>query len=601
MLRHKYTKKKLRSKYNRKKRTRKHGGTKNPKKRISEAKRKEAERLSLRTSLPEQKMSPKDERDAQAKMAELLDQKCEAAKHVNNDGSIDCPNKRSKAIRKISKFHNDKSQNEGCKDYANNMMAKYNQTCYGDDTNPDRKWDKNNTNYRNEQAAQAGFYPGEASAAAVSSEEKQIPSTCKKPASKVTCRYCEAKGVTDPKCKCCVGSDMAKEAIKKEQLMLQDGSVGPSPRDLVTPQKVSELPIVSVKEEEPIQPAVITQPESTFSESDKKVCADKVKRPHRGKPGLIKNKNRKDQTNCMVRNRRDPVICKVARTDKSNVKKCVPKKFNPHVKRQSGPQEIKVTETRKTDPTPAPVNVIEQKIIQSPEPQPVLVDQNTCYEPVQDPNSGQTYYVEKKSDGSYTETTQWEKPADNQMCAASVEPSKSDTCFEAVADPSSGQTYYVEKKSDGSYTETTQWEKPADNQMCAAAAVVADEQRKEQEKAWDASQTKGSCRELIIAKGTKYWINPENNSISFEPIDGVDAITAEEKIDYYYNNSGKATFDPNDGTCNELQADSKTTDTTGRKNFIEIFLSTHFSKMQELDSKLEETKKVIPWLAIQKF
>ena len=64
---------------------------------------------------------------------------------------------------------------------------------------------------------------------------------------------------------------------------------------------------------------------------------------------------------------------------------------------------------------------------------------------------------------------------------------------------------------------------------------------------------------------------------------------------------GKTTFDPNDGTCNELQADSKTTDTTGRKNFIELFLSTHFSKMQKLDSKLEETKKVIPWLAIQKF
>jgi len=32
-----------------------------------------------------------------------------------------------------------------------------------------------------------------------------------------------------------------------------------------------------------------------------------------------------------------------------------------------------------------------------------------------------------------------------------------------------------------------------------------------------------------------------------------------------------------------------------------MFLSTHFSKMQELDSKLEETKKVIPWLASQKF
>ena len=475
MLRHKYTKKRLRSKYNRKKRTRKHGGTQNPKKKISEAKRREMERLSLsRVDRESNKMSPRDERDAQAKMAELLDQKCEAAKHVNDDGSIDCPNKRSKAIRKISKFHNDKGQNDGCKDYANDMMTKYNQTCYGDDTNPDRKWDKNNTNYRNEQAAQEGFYPGEASAAAVSSEEKQIPSSCKKPASKVTCKYCQAKGVTDPKCKCCAGSAMAKAAIKKEQLMLQDGSVGPSPRDLVTPQKVSELPIVSVKEEEPIQPAVITQPESTFSESDKKFCMDKVKRPHRGKPGLIKNKNRKDQTNCMLRNRRDPVICKVARTDKPNVKKCVPKEFNPHVKRQSGPQEIKVTETHQTDPTPAPVNVIEQKIIQSPEPQPVLVDQTTCFEPMQDPASGQTYYVEKKSDGTYTETTQWEKPADNQMCAAGdvkEEPAKSDTCFEPMQDPASGQTYYVEKKSDGTYTETTQWEKPADNQMCAAGDV----------------------------------------------------------------------------------------------------------------------------------
>ena len=50
----------------------------------------------------------------------------------------------------------------------------------------------------------------------------------------------------------------------------------------------------------------------------------------------------------MLRNRRDPVICKVARTDKPNVKN-VPKEFNPHVKGQSGPQEIKVTETHQTD------------------------------------------------------------------------------------------------------------------------------------------------------------------------------------------------------------------------------------------------------------
>ena len=32
----------------------------------------------------------------------------------------------------------------------------------------------------------------------------------------MVCRYCQAKGVTDPKCKCCAGTDMAKAAIAKE-------------------------------------------------------------------------------------------------------------------------------------------------------------------------------------------------------------------------------------------------------------------------------------------------------------------------------------------------------------------------------------------------
>ena len=141
MLRHQYTKKRLRNKFNQKKRTRRQrGGVKNPKRKISAAKRRETERLSLsRVDRESNKMSPRDERDAQIKMAELLGEKCEAAKQVNDDGSIDCPNKRSKAIRKISKFHNDKKQNEGCLDYATNMMIQYNNTCYGDDTNANRK------------------------------------------------------------------------------------------------------------------------------------------------------------------------------------------------------------------------------------------------------------------------------------------------------------------------------------------------------------------------------------------------------------------------------------------------------------------------------
>ena len=79
---------------------------------------------------------------------------------------------------------------------------------------------------------------------------------------------------------------------------------------------------------------VKSETKSKFSENDMKFCADKVKKPHRGQPGLIKNKNRKDQTNCIVRNRRDPVICKVAKTDKKNIKKCVPKEINPHLKQK---------------------------------------------------------------------------------------------------------------------------------------------------------------------------------------------------------------------------------------------------------------------------
>ena len=141
----------------------------------------------------------------------------------------------------------------------------------------------------------------------------------------------------------------------------------------------------------------------------------------------------------------------------------------------------------------------------------------------------------------------------------------------------------------------TQWDKPEDNQLCTTKSETKSEQ------GWDASKTSGSCRELVISKGTKYWINPENNSISFEPLEGIESITAEEQIDYYYNNNDKATFDPNDGTCNELIDDSKLNDGPIRKNFIEMFLSGHFSKMQELDSKLDETKKVLQWLTVQKF
>ena len=97
---------------------------------------------------------------------------------------------------------------------------------------------------------------------------------------------------------------------------------------------VNEVPTEPFNKNNPAatsESVVKSETKTKFSENDMKFCADKVKNL-RGQPGLIKNKNRKDQTNCIVRNRRDPVICKVAKTDKKNVKKCVPKEINPHLK-----------------------------------------------------------------------------------------------------------------------------------------------------------------------------------------------------------------------------------------------------------------------------
>ena len=608
MLRHKYTKKRLRNKFNQKKRTRRQrGGVNNPKRKISAAKRREMERLSLsRVDRESNKMSPRDERDAQIKMAELLGEKCEAAKQVNDDGSIDCPNKRSKAIRKISKFHNDKKQNEGCLDYATNMMIQYNNTCYGDDTNANRKWDKNNKNYRNEQAALDGFYPGEASAAATSSgsggENKEIPTSCKKPASKVMCsRYCKAKGVTDPKCNCCPGSDAAKKAISKEnqQLTLMDGSVGPSARDLVTPQKSQKLPIVSVKQEDPVQPAI-----------------------------------------AMIEDR---------------------------------PQEIKVTETQKTDPTPAPVVEVPRTIIQSPEPTPVKKNK-TCFQSQIDPSSGEIYYVEKNKDGTYTNKSQWEKPASKDMCkkgrkmnrckthSECTDPAKpycnptqekckklpndwqmnvdesgkayfygqysdgsysesqydvptkafdkdsnktqqptdeqpagdaknnEDGCFVPIRDETYDRDYYVKKKPDGTFAEGSQWEEPPADQMCKNDDSL-------RQKTWDADKTIGSCREMDLHPGTEYWVDPETKRMSFEPIEGVKKNTVTEETDYYYNNEGKTTFDPHDGTCGDTKADDvKVKETNTKKDYIKMFFSSHFKKIKQIDDSLD-SNKVIPWLA----
>ena len=370
MLRHKYTKKRLRKKYNQKKRTRKHGGTKNPRKTISPEQRKEAMRLSTPNTLSS-KISPRDERDAQIRMANLLDGKCEAAKHVNDDGSIDCPNKRSNAIKKMSKFHNDRGQNSGCEPYANDMMANYNETCYGDDTNPNRKWDKNNKNYRNEEAAKAGFYPGEASAAADFSEQPMVATLQPQetvPAATVS------KEVYEP--------------IKVTKT--QQTTPNPAP--------------IKKKKVEPMQsPTFNVKKPSKFSEKQKKFCEDKVKKPHKDVPGHIHSKNRKDTTNCIIKNRKDPVICGVKKVkNKKNVKMCVPKKENPHLKQN------KTASTAAAAATPAATDTAEKR--------------THCFEEIKR-KDGPSYYAEKnKQTGEWRTDSEarWDKPKEEEMCTKNV-------------------------------------------------------------------------------------------------------------------------------------------------------------------------------------
>lgn len=225
MLRQKYSKKKRREKMKKNKKTRKIGGMKTRANTGSRSRRRkrqiEAEATRLSSRVPQQQqsrtMSPRDERDAQARFAELLGEKCEATKEVNDDGSIDCPSSRTKAKKKFSKFHPDK--NPGCQDYAKNMMNKYNETCYGDDTNPNRKWDKNDPTWRNEEAERNGFYTtkmDDSSESAGASKSVFDHCTAKDKKSPI-CRVCG--WTNDPKakekCLCCPDSPQAKAAAAK--------------------------------------------------------------------------------------------------------------------------------------------------------------------------------------------------------------------------------------------------------------------------------------------------------------------------------------------------------------------------------------------------
>ena len=555
MLRHKYTKKRLKN--SRKKRTRKQRGSGGKSSTSSEHRAKQrriGNRLnrSRLNQSSDDTLSPEEKRNLAQFKALELGEKCDAVNHVNDGGSIDCPKTRSLARKKTMKFHEDR--NPGCKEYANDMMVQYNKTCYGDNTNTDRKWDKadkawqnpnfprfyqdpttreyiqstgEQQNYNNSEniikcenikcstcigenckcgrlgvvkdgnkvgyngygvngdevchnnsiKTQGEFYnspPDTENKLIDNPNENKLPSSCKKPTKKMICRYCEGEGVTDPKCKCCAGTDMAKEAIAKEQNQ---------------------------------------QPSETNSE--------------------------KTLTN------------------------------------------------------------------------------NTCFISQPDPNSGVKYWVERNPDTTFTGKTQWEEPPLEEQCNSEVplqrvdlnqpiivtqpaqpdvlalenqQPSETNsektltnnTCFISQPDPNSGVKYWVERNPDTTFTGKTQWEEPPLEEQC-----------KDLNPTWDASKTIGSCREMDLHPGTEYWINPTDGSMSFEPIDGVEKQTVTEETDYYYNTDGKTTFDPSDGTCAETTSETK--EKTKEDEFISLFFTSHFNKMQELDNASEI--KVIQWLS----
>ena len=99
--------------------------------------------------------------------------------------------------------------------------------------------------------------------------------------------------------------------------------------------------------------------------------------------------------------------------------------------------------------------------------------------------------------------------------------------------------------------------------------------------------------------------------MSFEPIEGVEKQVVSKETDYFYNAKGETTKDPYDGTCGISKESSTGTDTPTikdissevknvepKKDYIKLFFSTHFNKINEIDLTLtDETKKVIPWLA----
>ena len=152
------------------------------------------------------------------------------------------------------------------------------------------------------------------------------------------------------------------------------------------------------------------------------------------------------------------------------------------------------------------------------------------------------------------------------------------------------------KKQDGTYSEPI-WELPTEPFKDNTSET---KQPSLKQRSWDADKTIGSCREMDLHPGTEYWIDPNTGTMSFEPIEGVKKQVAEVETDYYYNSEGKATFDPYDGTCGDISKDGskkvsgdasgdvfgETKGDVAKKDYIKLFFSSHFNKINEIDSSL---------------
>ena len=154
-------------------------------------------------------------------MARLLDEPCIVAKYVSDlNGKVKCPTSFIQAKKKFTKLHPDK--NKGCVDYSANIMQQYTNDCYGDSENPDRKWDKHDREWRNENYTE--FYNSTnetGKGKTVSEDSKKICLkflvAVKNQQKRLYVNIVKRKGFNDPKCKCCAGTDMAKQASKRNE------------------------------------------------------------------------------------------------------------------------------------------------------------------------------------------------------------------------------------------------------------------------------------------------------------------------------------------------------------------------------------------------